>query len=525
VDENINDETIQASNFVLAGYPAIDFNPLVNCQNNTPRIADSNYICIELQEQNVTFTPVFTGDTSATPAASVQLDNVLSADLEGNRFYAHTNIGNETGVALDTAGPALTYARTLTTSTIEAYYSEAVAAATTEPTDVSFTGLVPNGANGVATTLTDDDADNLIIYTTPAAFSSNADGGFIALDDSGDISDIALNDNQYFGLVSIGDYINPVISSVTLTSANTTLGSGYTATLTVDTDATDYCDGEGATCVVTVNGIDVTSTLAQDPEDETIYRFTYTVSSTHSERTAGTIPVSVRFEDDTQNSTTTTSVTDNTIAIDFPTGGSGSRGGGGGGGGGSDKDETPTTPSSSNGFPFTDTMSHWSKEFVETLYDDKVINGKDSDTFGPDDQLTRAEITKIAMLAFDYPVGTATNTGFSDVDSSAWYATYVTSAKEAGIVSGYSDGTFKPNAPVTRAEALKILIIASKLSVAGAPDSSFTDVAQTAWYADFVDFAFDKKIVSGLTPTTFGPDQFVTRGQVSKMTVLTLQAK
>lgn len=519
--EGIDDETIEPPHFVVAGYPSVGFNELQNCVDETARVADSDYICLELTELSTPFSTTFTGDTGVTPVVSVQLDNVLSADLEGNRFYGHTNIGNETGVAVDTAGPVLNFARTASTTTVETYFSEAVEADSIVGGDLYFPGLDVTG-NAVS----DNDDDNLVVFTSPTAFSSNYDTGTVEIDGTGKLADLVSNTNVYFSEVNLRDNILPVITSVTLTSAKTILGAGDTATLTVDTDASDYCAQEDNTCLVTVNGIDVTSTLVQDEEDDSIYRFTYTVSSSHSERSAGTIPVSVRFEDDTDNFSTVTEVSANTLSIDFPTGGSGSRGGGGGGGGSSDDDEpnTPSTPNTS-GFPFTDTMSHWSKQFVETLYDDKVINGKDADTFGPDDQLTRAEITKIAMLAFDYPVATSTASGFSDVDSSAWYATYVTSAKQAGIISGYSDGTFRPNAPVTRAEALKILLTAAKLSVAGAPDSSFTDVVQTAWYADFVDYAFDKKIVSGLTPTTFGPDQLVTRGQVAKMTVLTQQVK
>lgn len=164
---------------------------------------------------------------------------------------------------------------------------------------------------------------------------------------------------------------------------------------------------------------------------------------------------------------------------------------------------------------FTDLKGHWSEAFVADLKAKGVVSGKTATTFAPDDKLTRAELTKIAMNAFG--IKAEGESSFKDVAAGDWFASYVAGAKAAGIVGGYEDGTFKPNAAVTRAEALKILLAASKMDVSGAKASSFTDVKADAWYAMYVNYAADAKMVSGYADGSFGVNKAITRGEIAKM--------
>lgn len=217
-------------------------------------------------------------------------------------------------------------------------------------------------------------------------------------------------------------------------------------------------------------------------------------------------------------------------------GGGGGSGGGGGGGGSTSPASTPapgtsatpqanapTSGDNSTTSPFSDVIGHFSKGFVEWLYDNEIVQGRSATTFEPDSPLTRAEMVKIALLTFGYDIGTEPSTvaAFGDTDSTAWYSTYVAAAKQEGIVGGYEDGTFRPNAPVTRAEALKIILTAAAKSVDGAPASPFTDVPQSAWFAKYVNFAFAQGVVSGKTETTFDPNGNITRGEMAKIAVKT----
>ncbi|PIZ70701.1 hypothetical protein COY07_06250 [Candidatus Peregrinibacteria bacterium CG_4_10_14_0_2_um_filter_43_11] len=172
---------------------------------------------------------------------------------------------------------------------------------------------------------------------------------------------------------------------------------------------------------------------------------------------------------------------------------------------------------------FTDTKSHWAYNYIETLRAAGIVHGKKTGIFAPNDQLTRAELTKIALNAFSIPVGTVTVNPFKDVNSTAWYAPYVAKAKELNIIEGYANGEFKPNQSINRAEALKILLMASGLDLSGAASSKdFSDVNTGAWYAKYVSFAKTKGVVSGYGNGLFGPGNPVLRGEMAKMAVKTM---
>lgn len=170
--------------------------------------------------------------------------------------------------------------------------------------------------------------------------------------------------------------------------------------------------------------------------------------------------------------------------------------------------------------PFTDVAGHWAQSYITQLYRMKIVQGRTMTTFAPDEPMTRAEVTKVALLLFGYDVPEATST-FADVPADAWYAKYVAAAKTAGIVDGYNDNTFHPDAEVNRAEALKIMLAASKMALDAAPESPFFDVASNDWYAPYVSFAFAKEIVSGKTPTRFAPEESITRAEMTKIALKT----
>ena len=174
--------------------------------------------------------------------------------------------------------------------------------------------------------------------------------------------------------------------------------------------------------------------------------------------------------------------------------------------------------------PFVDVLSHWSKSFVDRLYELGVVAGKgDGNFYDPEGNLTRAELTKIAILSFDKSILETAGVTFSDVYSDSWYYRYVSKAFNLGVISGYEDGNFRPDAPVNRAEALKILILSAGLDASGISESLFSDVNTQDWYAPYVSFAFKSGVVTGKSMTTFAPNDFVTRAEMAKMTVKTLE--
>ncbi len=184
--------------------------------------------------------------------------------------------------------------------------------------------------------------------------------------------------------------------------------------------------------------------------------------------------------------------------------------------------------SDENGDPvmeFGDLDEHWAFSYVENLYESGIVTGKSDGLFHPDDFITRAELTKIALLGYEYPVEAEVNEKpFSDVEIFEWYAPFVAKAKELALVGGYSDGTFKPNTNITRAEALKILAKAGGLdpTLTGGV-SEFSDVPSDAWYYDYVRMAVGMGVVNGYGDGTFRPNAYITRAEASKILVKFLE--
>lgn len=186
------------------------------------------------------------------------------------------------------------------------------------------------------------------------------------------------------------------------------------------------------------------------------------------------------------------------------------------------QEETPPLLTSSQIF-FGDVTGHWAESYINQLYEDHVVSGKSEGVFDPDGLITRAELTKIAILAFGHSVNSSVKAHpFQDVPLNSWYAPYVDEAKRLGFVSGYESGGFGPNDYVNRAAALKILLGAAGIDSAGMT-SDFPDVAANAWFAPYIGFAQKEGIVVGYNDETFGPEKNMTRAQVAKVVIKLLE--
>ena len=92
------------------------------------------------------------------------------------------------------------------------------------------------------------------------------------------------------------------------------------------------------------------------------------------------------------------------------------------------------------------------------------------------------------------------------------------------VADGYGDGTFRPNDSVNRAEAVKMLTLAAQIqpeTLTGA--LAFTDVSPTEWYASYVKSAADANIVSGYGDGTFGPEKYITRAEAAKIVTVVMR--
>jgi len=111
-----------------------------------------------------------------------------------------------------------------------------------------------------------------------------------------------------------------------------------------------------------------------------------------------------------------------------------------------------------DGSPFIDTERHWAREAVSAAYAQGIVRGRDERRFAPDDLITREEMALMTLNALQ-PDAAQTDAAFADrSDISLWARQAVAAAAELGVVTGYPDNAFKPQAHATRAEAAVVIL-------------------------------------------------------------------
>lgn len=163
---------------------------------------------------------------------------------------------------------------------------------------------------------------------------------------------------------------------------------------------------------------------------------------------------------------------------------------------------------------FTDIEKHFSKESVLKLTKDGIISGYPDGSFKPNGSVTRAEFCKIAALAFG--IAASEKIQFNDVDANAWYADYVYALASSGIVMGY-DGSFMPDSYITREDAAVIIhrIFALKNISISNDEKQFEDTDSTSTYAKApVGMLANAGVING-DGTFFYPKNSISRGETA----------
>ncbi|WP_102273764.1 S-layer homology domain-containing protein [Cytobacillus massiliigabonensis] len=171
--------------------------------------------------------------------------------------------------------------------------------------------------------------------------------------------------------------------------------------------------------------------------------------------------------------------------------------------------------------------SYWAYEEIDNFINADIIDGyMDEDlnmTVKPENKITRAQFVKILVNALGLK---AEGDGkvFTDVKKDNWHYEYVTIASSLGIISGKNDGTFAPNANITRDQMTKMIVLAFEKTVEFPAEATktFTDVDQNYWAYEYVNKAAANGIVKGYD-TIFKPRNFATRAQAIVMIHRALQ--
>lgn len=174
----------------------------------------------------------------------------------------------------------------------------------------------------------------------------------------------------------------------------------------------------------------------------------------------------------------------------------------------------------------SDISGHWAKAFIEGLVSLGIISGYPDGTFKPNNNLTRAEHAALLAKAFELnPIRPATN--FKDIAADFWGRAAIEKANRAGFLAGFPDETFRPNENLTRAQAIVSLVNGLKLT--GGTSSSllaYSDRAQIPSFAtDAVATATEKRMVVNYPRRDLlSPQRDITRGEVSAIFYQTLVA-
>ena len=179
-----------------------------------------------------------------------------------------------------------------------------------------------------------------------------------------------------------------------------------------------------------------------------------------------------------------------------------------------------------NPVTFTDVSSHWAKDAVNDMGSRMVVMGVGGGIYEPDRSVTRAEFAAIVVRAMGLKKGTI-ESAFADVTLTDWFNGYVYTATSYSLITGYNSESFAPNDTITREQAMTILARAMKLTglsvtltdiEASELLAKYTDAGLVSDYAKAAAAACIKAgVVSGTTASTLSPMDCVTRAEVAAM--------
>jgi serine protease len=170
---------------------------------------------------------------------------------------------------------------------------------------------------------------------------------------------------------------------------------------------------------------------------------------------------------------------------------------------------------------FVDIEGHWARDELLKLMSKGILQGSGELEFQPDRNMTRAEA--VAAITRAYGLRSQATNSFNDVLEIHWAHTAISAAVQAGIVNGYPDGSFRPDAPVTRMEMTAMLARALGIEVLTTPMAApFSDVEESYWGSGLLLEMRTKGWISGYDDGSFDTERFATRAEFSALISRTL---
>ncbi|ANY68485.1 hypothetical protein BBD42_19905 [Paenibacillus sp. BIHB 4019] len=172
---------------------------------------------------------------------------------------------------------------------------------------------------------------------------------------------------------------------------------------------------------------------------------------------------------------------------------------------------------------FKDAEGHWAKQAVNDLGSRLIVKGDANGMFNPNQEVTRAEFAAILIRALGLQPKVQ-GTSFVDVAPNSWFAGDLGTASHYRLISGFGDGTMRPNDKMTREQAMTLLARAMLLTklkektspAAGQALDAFTDKgAVSSWAKEGIIDSLSYGLVTGRNGNELAPDAFITRAEVA----------
>lgn len=187
---------------------------------------------------------------------------------------------------------------------------------------------------------------------------------------------------------------------------------------------------------------------------------------------------------------------------------------------------TPETPPQSTAEGCLITFSDvppvmWAHNYITELACTGIVSGYTDGLFRPQNPTTRAQLVKMVVLLEQLSLERPAKPSFADVGTSHPFYTYVETAARHDLINGYADGTFKPDSFVSRAQVAKIVVLARGWPVhTPTPTATLCDVPSKHWAYPYIQVAIARGIFTGYGDGCFHPDDFATRAQLAKVLVV-----
>lgn len=164
----------------------------------------------------------------------------------------------------------------------------------------------------------------------------------------------------------------------------------------------------------------------------------------------------------------------------------------------------------------------WFYVDVESLVGVGIVDGS-MENYRPEDNVNRAEMSKLIVEAFEIAIQSPDFETFTDVARAEWYFDFVETVAMNGIAIGYLDANgdlnnlFGPNDPITREQAAKMIVLGAELSINTGCGAIFSDVAPERWSYDYITTLYANSVIDGYGDGTFGPESNINRAEIARI--------